>query len=205
MQETSVGWSATGVTPIHELRQGPTLTEYPRAKSPADERVTGGHREVVGAGAVERSADFGEGVDDQVGDPDEREQQRELFVWIERRKLCADRDQRELEQRPQRDDRHEVRACQRAIHDPRLRAEQRRAGEAVEVEAREEHPVRDDLVEQRLRREGGGEVVAFAGRELRAEKEAHRAREGDEAATPADHVRDADAPLGVFAPQPRTS
>jgi hypothetical protein len=76
MQETSVGWSATGVTPIHELRQGPTLTEYPRAKSP--------------------------------------------------------------------------------------------------------------------------------GRELRAEKEAHRAREGDEAATPADHVRDADAPLGVFAPQPRT-
>ena len=96
----------------------------------------------------QRAADFRHRVGHDVGAPDQREHRGEAVGREHRREAAAERHHDELERRPQRGDQQAVRAREHAVHDPRLRSVKRRGEKSVSVIEREEHPARDDRVEQ---------------------------------------------------------
>ena len=147
--------------------------------------------------AEQRPADLRERVGDDVGAPDQREDDGELVAGVDPGQLRADRHQHELEAGPQRGDEQAVGAREHAVHDSRLRPVERRGETAVRVVERQEDPAGQDRVEQvvlqRDRREVGGRFVG----DLHVGVVEAGHPQHDEAAAPADHVGDADPPFGV--------
>ena len=142
-------------------------------------------------------SDLGGGVGDHVRTPDEREDSGELLRPVQRRQPRADRHHHELEDGPERRDEQAIRPREDAVHHARLRPVERRRQESIRIVEREEDPAGDDGVEKVVLQEHRREPWRLVGGHARIEVEEAGHPERDEAAPAADHVDDANAPLGV--------